>query len=103
MKQHPASSQTEQHLNLGDEIPIRRVDCNNLGFWRSQKYKLFKFFLQYVKHVDARSNKEQFINKLCIHIVLLVGACQSSLFGIGFCVGEHKSVANPFDSFWNLS
>ena len=52
-----------------------------------------------MKHVDARSNKEQFINKLCIHIVLLVGACQSSLFGLGFCVGEHKSVANPFDSF----
>ena len=61
------------------------------------------FFLQYVKHVDARTNKEQFINKLLHTYSDVVGACQSSLFGLGFCVGEHKSVANPFDSFWNLS
>ena len=43
-KQHPASSPTEQHLNLEDEIPVRRVDYNKPGFWRSQKYKLFKIF-----------------------------------------------------------
>ena len=43
-RQQPASSPTEQHLNLGDEIPVRRVDCNNPGFWRSQKYELFKIF-----------------------------------------------------------
>ena len=43
-KQHPASSPTEQHLNLGDEILVRGVDCNKPGFWRSQKYELFKNF-----------------------------------------------------------
>jgi len=43
-KQHPASSPTEQHLNLGDEILVRRVDYNNPSFWRSQKYELFKNF-----------------------------------------------------------
>ena len=43
-RRHPASSPTEQHLNLEDEIPVRRVDCNHPGFWRSQKYELFKKF-----------------------------------------------------------
>ena len=43
-KKHPASSPTEQHLNLRDEIPVRGVDCNKPGFWRSQKYELFKNF-----------------------------------------------------------
>jgi len=55
-KQRPASSPTGQHLNLEDEIPVRRVDCNNPDFSGKQKYELLKFFLQCVKHVDARLN-----------------------------------------------
>ena len=33
-------------------------------FGEAKNTNFLKFFLQYVKHVDARSNKEQFINKL---------------------------------------
>ena len=33
-------------------------------FGETKNTNYLKFFLQYVKHVDARSNKEQFINKL---------------------------------------
>jgi hypothetical protein len=39
-----ASSPTEQRLNLGDEIPVRRVDCNIPDFYENQKYELFKIF-----------------------------------------------------------
>ena len=41
-RQQPTSSPTERHLNLEDEIPVRRVDYNKPVFWRSQKYELFK-------------------------------------------------------------
>jgi hypothetical protein len=39
------SSPTEQRLNLGDEIPVRWVDCNIPDFYENQKYELFKIFL----------------------------------------------------------
>ena len=38
------SSPTEQRLNLGDEIPVRWVDCNIPDFYENQKYELFKIF-----------------------------------------------------------
>jgi hypothetical protein len=41
----PHSSPTYQPLNLEDKILVRGVDCNIPGFWRSQKYELFKTFL----------------------------------------------------------
>jgi len=41
---NPTSSPTERRLNLGDEIPIRWVDCNIPDFYGNQKYELFKIF-----------------------------------------------------------
>jgi len=38
------SSPTEQRLNLGDEIPVRWVDCNIPDFYENKKYELFKIF-----------------------------------------------------------
>ena len=72
-------------------------------FGEAKNTNFLKNFLQCVKYVDARSNKEQFINKLLHTYSVARRSCWSSLVGLGFCVGEHKSVANPFDSFWNLS
>jgi hypothetical protein len=40
----PTSSPIEQPLNLGDEIPVRGVDCNIPGFCVIKKYKLSKIF-----------------------------------------------------------
>jgi hypothetical protein len=41
----PASSPTEQRLNLKDEIPMREEDCNNLGLRASKNVSFLKFFL----------------------------------------------------------
>ena len=35
------SSPTEQRLNLGDEIPVRRVDCNIPDFYEKPKIRTF--------------------------------------------------------------
>ena len=78
---------------------MQLLGVTNWVFGEAKNTNFLKNFLQCVKHLDARSNKEQFINKLLHTYSVVVGVCRSSFVGLVFCVGEHKSTANPFDPF----
>ena len=68
-------------------------------FGEAKNTNFLKNFLQYVKHVDARSNKEQFINKL-LHTYSV--ACRSlSEFLIWFRVLCWRAQVRS-ESFWLL-
>ena len=58
--------QTRVRRLHSDASTVRRLPqpVTTRVFGEAKNTNFLKIFLQYVKHVDARSNKEQFINKL---------------------------------------
>jgi len=70
----PTPARTNRYLSAHPRSPGRSTQCCRLPchrlhvrtwvFGEAKNTNFLKIFLQYVKHVDARSNKEQFINKL---------------------------------------